>query len=120
MVTASRTYISWDHETLPLYIVNAQLGGDRFDCRIVQFRKVLQDPTPEPDGPGKSELPIFTMWWNGSLSPLSDIPAGGWSEAALRVNRTGDPAKAWSPSGWRDTWNRKDACAQFNETGEST
>lgn len=82
VVTASRTYISWDHvETLPLYIVNAQLGGDRFDCRIVQFHKVLQDP----DAFGltdreKSELPhLHDVVWNGILSPLSDIPAGGWS-----------------------------------------
>lgn len=82
VVTASRTYISWDHvETLPLYIVNALLGGDRFDCRIVQFHKVLQDP----DAFGltdreKSELPhLHDVVWNGILSPLSDIPAGGWS-----------------------------------------
>ena len=82
VVTASRTYISWDHvETLPLYIVNALLGGDRFDCRIVQFHKVLKDP----DAFGltdreKSELPhLHDVVWNGILSPLSDIPAGGWS-----------------------------------------
>lgn len=82
VVTAGGTYVSWDHlETMPLYIVNAHLGGDRYDCRIVQFDKVLLDP----DAFGltdreKSELPhLRDVVWNGILSPLSTIPAGGWS-----------------------------------------
>lgn len=82
VVTAGGTYVSWDHvETLPLYIVNAPLGGDQFDCRIVQFHRVLENPQnfglTERE---VSELPhLRDVVWNGILSPLSDIPTGGWS-----------------------------------------
>lgn len=82
VVTANRTYVSWDHvRTLPLYIVNAPLGDGRYDCRIVRFEKVLRDP----DGYGltdreKSELGhLENAVWKGILSPLSSIPDGGWS-----------------------------------------
>jgi|GEM_PF-372328 len=81
--TASRTYVSWDHlDALPMYIVNAHLGGDSYDCRIVKFESVLADP----DDYGltdweKSELPhLRDVVWDQILSPLSHIPAGGWSD----------------------------------------
>lgn len=82
VVTAGGTYVSWDHvKTLPLYIVNAPLGGDRFDCRIVQFHKVLENPQHFGLTQREvSELPhLRDVVWKGILSPLSSIPAGGWS-----------------------------------------
>ena len=82
VMTGGGTYVSWDHvQTLPLYIVNAPLGDDRYDSRIVQFHKVHENP----DGYGltereKSELPhLDEVVWKGILSPLSHIPESGWS-----------------------------------------
>lgn len=80
--TAGGTAIAWDHlEALPLYIVNAPLGEGRYDCRIVRFDRVLQNP----DGFGlseqeRSELPhLHDVVWQKILAPQSTIPAGGWS-----------------------------------------
>ena len=87
VVTAGGTYVSWDHlETTPLYIVNAHLGDDRYDCRIVHFDKVLENPGDFGlTGREKAELPhLENVVWKAILSPLSTIPPGGWSEPRPR------------------------------------
>ncbi|MCI1834441.1 MAG: CapA family protein [Bifidobacterium tibiigranuli] len=83
VTTASRSYVSWDHLTaLPIYIVNARNEEGSYDCRIVAFDDVLANP----DGYGltdreKSELPhLHDVVWKQTLSPLSHIPSGGWSD----------------------------------------
>ncbi|WP_096374685.1 CapA family protein [Pseudomonas chlororaphis] len=60
---------------LPIYIVNERLDGDRFNCRIVKFFDVLENP----DSYGlteleKSQLPhLRDKVWNDILSPISSI-----------------------------------------------
>ena len=62
-------------QALPLYIVNEDLGNQRFNCRIVKFFDVLE----RPDDFGlteleKSQLPhLRDKVWNDILSPLSSI-----------------------------------------------
>lgn len=57
---------------LPIYIVNAHLDADNYDCRIVKFENVLKNP----DGYGlteleKNQLPhLRDKVWNEILSPL--------------------------------------------------
>ncbi|MGT0250488.1 CapA family protein [Burkholderia pyrrocinia] len=61
---------------LPIYIVNEKLEGGRFDCRIVEFQKVLDNP----DGYGltdleKRQLPhLRDKVWEDILSPLAKLP----------------------------------------------
>ncbi|MBW4653824.1 MAG: CapA family protein [Kaiparowitsia implicata GSE-PSE-MK54-09C] len=63
-------------EALPIYIVNQDLGGGSFNCRIVKFYDVLENP----DDYGlteleKSQLPhLRDRVWNEILSPLSSLP----------------------------------------------
>ena len=62
-------------QALPIYIVNEDLGNERFNCRIVKFFDVLG----RPDDFGlteleKSQLPhLRDKVWNDILSPLSSI-----------------------------------------------
>ena len=63
-------------KALPIYIVNERLDDKRFNCRIVKFFDVLENP----DGYGlteleKSQLPhLRDKVWNEILSPLSSLP----------------------------------------------
>ncbi|XP_047985841.1 PGA biosynthesis protein CapA-like [Leguminivora glycinivorella] len=62
-------------KALPIYIVNAHLGGDRYDCRIVKFENVLNNP----DGYWLTELErnqlphLRDKVWNEILSPLAAV-----------------------------------------------
>lgn len=62
-------------EALPIYIVNEKLGEDSYNCRIVKFAKVLEDP----DRYGLTELEkrqlphLNDKVWGEILSPLSGL-----------------------------------------------
>ncbi|MCU6275498.1 CapA family protein [Morganella morganii] len=62
-------------QALPIYIVNAHLKGDSYDCRIVKFEDVFNNP----DNYGltdleKSQLPhLYNKVWLEILSPLAKL-----------------------------------------------
>lgn len=70
----SRTHIE-NLESFPIYIVNADLGDRRFDCRIVPFADVLA--SPESFGLTdleKEQLPhLEEKVWTHILSPISEV-----------------------------------------------
>jgi poly-gamma-glutamate capsule biosynthesis protein CapA/YwtB (metallophosphatase superfamily) len=63
-------------KAMPVYIVNQHLGGDNYNCRIIQFDKVLNDR----DGYGLTEIEksqlnhLRDKVWGEILSPLSKLP----------------------------------------------
>lgn len=65
-------------KVLPIYIVNEDLGGGKFNCRIVRFYDVLENPdayglTDEE----KNQLPhLRDKVWKEILSPLSKLMDG--------------------------------------------
>ena len=73
--TASGLTGLFNVQALPIYIVNEDLGNERYNCRIVKFFDVLD----RPDDFGlteleKSQLPhLHEKVWNDILSPLSSI-----------------------------------------------
>ncbi|OJH42615.1 CapA family protein [Cystobacter ferrugineus] len=66
----------FDLQALPIYIVNEDLGEKRFNCRIVKFFDVLENP----DGYGLTDLEkrqlthLREKVWEDILSPLSNLP----------------------------------------------
>ncbi|MBK5344715.1 CapA family protein [Pseudomonas sp. TH49] len=69
------TYELLGLDALPIYIVNEKLADGRFNCRVVKFYDVLENP----DGYGltemeKTQLPhLRDKVWKDILSPLSSI-----------------------------------------------
>lgn len=65
-------------EALPMYIVNEDLGNGRFNCQIVKFFDVLENPK----GYGLTELEQSQLHhlrdkvWHGILSPLATLRPG--------------------------------------------